>query len=314
MLRCVSAHHCCGHLSDHIILWPLTTARCFHPQSYCSLDGSVFQTILCKLERLSCVKIPRDQLFLKHSNQLAWHQKPCHGQSHWDHVVPHSDVWLWILTEALKLNLHDLMHCAAVKWFPYRFWWVEMTVSHSVSWSTALDLCELDSFTVFLQNDFRWNGLVLVVLALFPPPTQQTSSRLTPDICSLMKYIWCKCNTAYLQSLTKLFLWRVMNWSCALVNLCSPCAGIRREEKPCSYYCPQKRRAWLLNFRRKKSPSTKSSKWHALHVNDKYDDWSTANTTTVVCVDVLNYVQVFSSFWGSSEPIISRIHTSSRFH
>lgn len=97
-----------------------------------------------------------------------------------------------------------------------------------------------------------------------------------------------------------------------VINLCSLSAGIRREEKPCLYFCPQRRRAWLLSFRRKKSPSTKSSKWPTLCINDNYINWWTANTVSVVCVVMIwtvdMNVQVFSSFWGSSVPIILAMH------
>lgn len=34
-----------------------------------------------------CVKIQRDQQFLKHSKEPVWHQQPCHGDHGFSHSV-----------------------------------------------------------------------------------------------------------------------------------------------------------------------------------------------------------------------------------
>ncbi|XP_051527006.1 cytoplasmic dynein 1 intermediate chain 1-like isoform X5 [Myxocyprinus asiaticus] len=51
----------------------------------------VFGTILSKLYRLLCVKIPGDQQLQKYSNQPIWHQQSCHGLNHLITFFPHSD-------------------------------------------------------------------------------------------------------------------------------------------------------------------------------------------------------------------------------
>lgn len=43
-----------------------------------SMDVFVLWSIWSKLERLVCVRIQRDQQFLKHSKQPVWHQQSCH--------------------------------------------------------------------------------------------------------------------------------------------------------------------------------------------------------------------------------------------
>lgn len=53
----------------------------------------LFLITLCKLCRLSCLKIPGGQQFLNYSNQTVWHQRPCRSQSHRHHIFPHSDIW-----------------------------------------------------------------------------------------------------------------------------------------------------------------------------------------------------------------------------
>lgn len=55
------------------------------------------------------LKLPGDQQFMKYSKQLIWRQQPCCSQSHRDHNFPPFCCFIWTLTRALDLHLHDVL-------------------------------------------------------------------------------------------------------------------------------------------------------------------------------------------------------------
>lgn len=88
--------------------WKTVPILLWHQQSIltqncCSLDiFFFFGTFFVKPRADYVGKIPKDQQFLKRTDQPVCHQQSCHVQTHWNH--PSSSVWCSVWTSGVCLE------------------------------------------------------------------------------------------------------------------------------------------------------------------------------------------------------------------